>query len=204
MSNPVYPLPHGYHLEEVDYTEWMPYAFENMAIPFSGTVSFDIASFQSKAENEKRKQFVERPELFLLFFLVKKGDEIVGWHGSRQSDWNILYMELTGIYPDHQGKGLYREMLKVVLEKAKEAGFAYVTSKHHVVNNAVLVPKLKAGFVIHSFEINQLYGLMVYLRYFLHEHDRRLHAFRAGHEQLPVELKPYIALWEDDEQPKNA
>ena len=204
MSNPTYPLPHGYHLEEVDYAEWMPYALENMEKPFSKTVSFDIMSFQSQEDKEKRDNFLQGPNRYLLFFLVKKGEEIVGWHSSRQSDWNTLYMELTGIYPEHQNQGLYKEILKIVMEKAKAKDFAIVTSKHHVVNNAVLVPKLKAGFVIHSFEIHPNYGLMVHLRFYTREHDRQLHSFRAGHGQLPSSLKPYIALWDDDEQPKNA
>ena len=203
MNNPTYPLPHGYHLEEVDYKEWMPYAVENMGIPFSDTVSFDIMSYQSPEDKQKRDDFLLGDNRFTLFYLVRKGEEIVGWHSSRQSDWNTLYMELTGIYPDHQGKGLYTAILKIVMKRAEEIGFGILTSKHHVVNNAVLVPKLKAGFVIHSFEIHQNYGLMVHLRYYTREHDRQLHAFRAGHQQLPASLKPYIALWEDDEKPEN-
>ena len=205
MNNPIIPLPHGYHLEEVDYKEWMPYALENMGIPFSATVSFDARSFNEGTDAfQKRLDWVTDPKAFLLFYLVKKDEEIVGWHSSRQNDWNQLYMELTGIYPEHQGKGLYKAILPIVMERATQEGFEVVTSKHHADNNAVLVPKMRAGFTIHSFEIHPLYGLMVHLRFYTQEKYRQLIAFRTGHARLPADFRPFMALWEDDTPPKNA
>lgn len=202
MSNPTIPLPHGYHLEEIDYHEGMTYAFKHIDIPFSDTVSFDVELHQSPEDAEKKQRFMRNPALFTLFYLVKKDDEVVGWHSSYQTLFDTLYMQLTGIYPDHQGKGLYKAILKIVMERAKQEGFSILTSKHHVVNNAVLVPKLKAGFTIHSFAVNRHYGLMVHLNYYLKDHDRQLNEFRAGHRKLPTELRPYIALWDDDMPPQ--
>ena len=142
--------------------------------------------------------------LFTLFFLVKKGDEIVGWHSSRQMDAHTLYMELTGIYPAHQGKGLYKLILQIVIQRAKDAGFTVIESKHLAGNNAVLVPKMKAGFVIYSFDLNVYYGLMVHLKYFLREQEQDLYHFRTGSKRLSEKYRPYLALWEGDSRPKRS
>ena len=57
----------------------------------------------------------------------------------------------------------------------------WVASMQHVAdNNAVLVPKLKAGFVVSGFEITPNLGLLLQLRYVFAPLLREVHAYRVG------------------------
>jgi len=200
MENPTYPLPKGYHLEEVDYDEWMPYTEKTMHLPFPDSVALDEEPLMTP-EQKARKKVHAAPfaGVFKLFYLIKKGNEIVGWHSSRQTAPDRLYMELTGIFPGHKRQGLYTALIPIVLERAKKEGFELVVSRHHASNNAVLIPKMKAGFMIQSFEVYWRYGLMVHLHYHLIEHRKKVYQFRTGEHLLPDHLQAYLPLTKPSE-----
>ncbi len=65
-------------------------------------------------------------------------------------------------------------MLPKILQILKKQGFQKVTSRHSVTNNNVIVPKLKAGFVITGFEISEVFGLLIILTYYFNDTRRKL------------------------------
>jgi GNAT superfamily N-acetyltransferase len=101
--------------------------------------------------------------------LIERGGETVGAYWGQQHPFGRYYMVNTILRPDLQGRGIYRALLPRLIAAATDAGFAEVYSRHRVDNNAILVPKLKAGFVIAAFEITPRYGLLVHLRRYLVE-----------------------------------
>lgn len=122
-----------------------------------------------------------------LHFLILDGDEPVGWHYGFQRSELEYFMANTGILPDYQNRGLYSAFLKFIVQHAADLGFQYLTSIHHSDNNAVLVPKLKAGFVLQAFGyliqtmlLEANVGPMVQLVYPVREEYRPYLGFRRG------------------------
>lgn len=120
-------------------------------------------------------------------FLLYDGEQPVGWHFGFQRNDLDYFMANTGILPAYQNQGLYTAFLKFIISRAAEAGFQYLTSVHHSDNNAVLVPKLKAGFVLQAFGyliqtmlLEANVGPMVQLVYPVKAEYRPWLGFRAG------------------------
>ncbi|HEY4249536.1 MAG TPA: hypothetical protein VGM64_22120 [Lacunisphaera sp.] len=80
------------------------------------------------------------------------GEQLAGWQYSHAQEGGIL-MRDTGLLPEHQGRGVYSAFLPHLLTHFAKSGFALVVSRHRFQNNAAIIPKLKAGFVIVGTEI---------------------------------------------------
>jgi hypothetical protein len=68
----------------------------------------------------------------------------------------------------------------VVLGLLRNKGFQIVTSRHTATNNAVIIPKLKAGFVIIGLELDDRFGTLVKLAYYFSAGRRKLIDVRSG------------------------
>ncbi|MEF2277137.1 GNAT family N-acetyltransferase [Deinococcus sp. YIM 134068] len=108
-----------------------------------------------------------RPDFPAFAWLIAHGGEVVGWHSARQWDERTMYMSNTALLPGHRGRGLYTRLLPHLLAAFRAEGYTLVRSHHHATNNAVIVPKLRAGFVIAGLEVNH-HGMMAVL---LHSFD---------------------------------
>jgi len=97
-------------------------------------------------------------------WLILFAGEVAGWQISRQRDARTAYMVNTALLPQHRGKGVYTRLLPVVLDVLKAEGYTLVRSHHHATNNAVLIPKLRAGFCFQGMEMNH-HGMMAVLVY---------------------------------------
>ncbi|MBK9032583.1 MAG: GNAT family N-acetyltransferase [Myxococcales bacterium] len=111
--------------------------------------------------------------------LLRAGAEVVGAFWGTQETWQRYYMVYSVVRRDWQGRGVYKALLARVLAAASASGFREIYSRHLADNNAVLVPKLKAGFTISGFEINARFGVLVHLRYFPGAGMRALAAHRV-------------------------
>ena len=98
--------------------------------------------------------------------LLRAGAEVIGAYWGMQESWQRYYMVYSVVRRDWQGRGVYRALLPRVIAAATDAGFREIYSRHRADNNAVLVPKLKAGFAIAGFEVAPRFGLLVHLRYY--------------------------------------
>jgi hypothetical protein len=87
-------------------------------------------------------------------------------------------MFTSAMDPDFQRRGAYSAILSSVVAYANEAGVSAVLSQHRADNNAVLIAKLKAGFLISGFRVSGP-GLMVELALPLRPGLERAHRFRV-------------------------
>lgn len=133
-------------------------------------------------------------EPFTLRLGVFKEEEFVGWHFGFQETALRFYMCNSAILPAHRNKGLYKSLLSRVIEIVEEKGFQEIYSKHMPTNNAVIVPKLKAGFCITSMQLDDIFGVLVHLTYFPHKVRKKILAYRSGYTRMDDEIKKYLHL----------
>ena len=104
-------------------------------------------------------------------------------------DRGNLEMTSSGILPGHRRRGLYRSLIPVVLEYARNEGFQAVVSRHTLTNNAVIIPKLKAGFVISGFDVSDRFGTLVQLSYLFNPLRRKVFDVQVGQRGLDDEVR---------------
>lgn len=102
------------------------------------------------------------PDVPRYAWLISHAGEVAGWQLSRQWDARTAYMANTAFLPGHRGKGLYTRLLPLVLDALRAEGYSLVRSHHHATNNAVIVPKLRAGFCIQGLQTDE-HGVMAVL-----------------------------------------
>lgn len=161
------------------FQQYMPVVFGS-----SQVVLPDSVYSESEREAAERLRQPFRDLYYLRLGIYHQETRFVGWHVGWHLYGDTFYMTNTGILPEHQGKGLYTRLLPIILAIVKEQGFQIVESRHRATNNQVLVPKLKAGFLISGFEISDVFGLLVHLRYFFNPTRRKVMEYRTG-ELLP-------------------
>ena len=189
----------AYKMRRVEKQEWWDFFKANFSKVFAKTAVFLYKDLLTEEENIAISA-LSKPfdSVFTYFYLVYEGDTCIGWTSGRQDHVDRLYMENTGILPDHQGRGIYTAMLPHLLEIARAAGFQRVYSRHTAVNNAVLVPKMKAGFLITSMELSEKYGLMIHLSYYFNKHRLNALRFRAGQDRLLPETASQFQVFEEE------
>lgn len=139
-----------------------------------------------------QQQLSNRYRLRLGVFHKEAG--FVGWTVGWQRDGDVYYMANSGILPAHQNKGIYTHLLAVLLDIVRAEGFQIIESRHTASNNRVLIPKLKAGFVISGFEVSDQFGTLVWLRYFFNPTRRRMIDVRTGEQMPDAELRRLLGL----------
>ena len=183
-----------YSYRELSAEEFRPIFERLRPRVFAQQFTFRSREAMSAAEVEAMTALRKRmgEELFFLRLGIFLGDEVVGWHIGHQEDAERFYMTNTGILEPHRGKGLYTALLPLILERLKTEGFQVIYSRHNATNNAVIVPKLKAGFVISALEMNDRFGTLVHLSYFTNPLRRRMMGVRSGEEQIDEALEGYL------------
>lgn len=143
----------GYQLWHVPYeVYWTVYS--QLEAAAYDTVSFDW-------QGEAPLPAVQLPQYA---WLVARGGEVAGWQYSRQWDGRAAYMVNTAFLPAHRGQGLYTRLLPHILAALRDEGYQLVRSHHHATNNAVIVPKLRAGFRLQGLQVDE-HGVMGVLNY---------------------------------------
>jgi GNAT superfamily N-acetyltransferase len=94
---------------------------------------------------------------------------LVGWSSGFLERGNCFYMANSGVIPLHQRKGIYSALLGAVLAHARELGAQVVRSQHSVLNNRVIVCKLRRGFHISGLSSTAQMGTLVELVHHLSE-----------------------------------
>jgi L-amino acid N-acyltransferase YncA len=162
----------GYTIREVTAVELKSYLDQHFDSAFQNRLqaSFNfLIDENSKSKISERQKGDQRFHLRLGVFL---NDVIVGWHFGHALDAETYYMQNSAILEPHRGQGLYSELLKVIISKLAEEGFQVITSNHHGNNAAVLIPKLKQGFIITGTHFHERFKFLIELKYFVNE-DRR-------------------------------
>ena len=121
------------------------------------------------------------------------GADLIGWSYAHQLDERTVYMADTGILPEHQGKGLYGRLLPHLLGVFRAAGYTLVQSHHRATNNRVIIPKLRAGFVLQGLNLYEG-GLNVALTLGLADHYRDAQHIRSGFGQARGEAAQRLGV----------
>jgi predicted GNAT family acetyltransferase len=174
-------LGNSYQLRELSVEEFGALYAARQEAYFSASLIVDVTSHLSTDEvalYEARR--LAYPAVWRMQWALEHEGVVVGWTYAYQQDHETLYMCNTAIAQDHRGKGLYSIILQHVLSVAKTQGFQIVTSKHYASNNAIIIPKLKAGFIITGLALDEKYGLMVHLTKYLHPQREKVAVNRIG------------------------
>jgi GNAT superfamily N-acetyltransferase len=195
MADDRTPLVGEYTVGRIDPEAFRP-IFETLRPRvFADTLSYDPRTIWTQEEKDALAQLRKRMgAVFELVLGVYRGEELVGWTMGWQEDAATYKMVNTGLLPEHQGKGIYKALLPRVLDVLRQEGFQVVVSYHCVTNNAVIVPKLRAGFIISGFEVSDRFGLIVRLAYYFNETRRRIIDVRVGQSRPDAEIKRILGL----------
>lgn len=169
-------LTKGYFCQPTDNLEFYQFMRKNFSKAFPKAASQYHFNVQETSEQRK----LHRVRLFndygkahhdhLIFY--DRDHKPMGWFCGESEDSQTYYMRNTGIFKQHQGQGLYSKFLPQILAYLKYLGYERVSSHHHGDNPQVLIPKLKAGFIIAGMECHENWGTLIKLVRHLYK-DRR-------------------------------
>lgn len=190
-------LKNGYELRIMDeapffeeFRKWKDKVFDEDHSLFPGEYLSP-----SELENTKnlRTSLYNQPYNLYIGVFCPDG-HFVGWHLGYQESAHVFYMCNSAILDDHRRKGLYSNLLKFTLDHLKQKGFQVIYSRHNATNNSVIIPKLKAGFIISSLEMDDVFGVLVHLKYYTNETRRKIMDYRAGQKKPDDQLKKLFKL----------
>ena len=163
----------GYTLYPATEDEFMSLYNERETLYFTG---FEHTNFNAGLTEDDCARIAERERSFAggerSRWFVIYNDVVVGWTLAQQVDQITLLMRNTAIDPEHRRRGVYSALLAFMLHYAREHGYQRVTSTHSATNNAIIIAKLKAGFIITGIHVDERYGVMVHLTHYLYEQRR--------------------------------
>lgn len=121
-------------------------------------------------------------------------NEFIGWSWGYQESAFRFYMCNSAIFPEHRRKGLYTMLINEMIKRLTRLGFQEIYSRHTTTNNAVIIPKLKAGFVITAMEISDSHGALVHLAYFPNSLRKKVLDYRVGQIKPDEEIKLHLGI----------
>lgn len=189
-------LPDGYEIRELNDDEFMSHWRENAPKIFDDESQifrvFEFLSDEEKAKNRELRESMGKPYLLSLGLFYK--GEFAGWSAGHQESAETYYMRNSAVLPAHRRKGLYTALLNQTLQILVEKGFQKIYSRHNATNNAVIIPKLKAGFTITSLEVSDMFGVLVHLTYFPSPLRRKVMIYRVGDMKPDDEIRKCMKL----------
>lgn len=188
--------PIGYEIKEItldhlqkEMDEWGAKIFTD------NDTSTNSSLILSDLEKENiRKLHKNLSDIFSLRLGIFKGTEFCGWFFGEQHTSESFYMRNTAVYPNHRQKGLYAALLTEVMKRVKDQGFQIIYSRHNTTNNAIIIPKLKAGFKITTLEVSERFGTLVHLTYFFNDIRSQILDFRSGNSKPSKEVKQALGI----------
>jgi GNAT superfamily N-acetyltransferase len=186
-------LPKGYAIKHLSHEEFMPLFQERRAAAFDQSIFFryreamsapELAAFEERSGRYKGR--------FSVNLALYHHDNMVGWCWGVEENPEKFYMVNSYVEPDNRRQGFYTKMMEMVLLSAQAAKFQIIYSRHAATNNPVLIPKLKAGFIVSGFEISDAYGLLLHLSYYTNPLRRRAMDYRVGERRPDAELLKYF------------
>lgn len=161
-------IPDDYEIRELSGEDFLPLWRQHRDRFFAG-VAFRLDPGSAPAPARWR----------LAFGLYHRG-EFIGWTVGHQIDAARFEMYNSAVFEEHRGVGLYRALVTTMVDRVFAAGYTTVTSRHHPNNVAVLIPKLKCGFVISGLFVDPSYGTLVELSRYATPLQRTAFDYRVG------------------------
>lgn len=108
------------------------------------------------------------------------GERLVGFSHGWFEVGARFYIGSSAVHPDYRRQGLYTRLLQAIEAAVRERGGITIGSQHVATNNAVLIAKLRLGYVIAGTEYVEHLGLLVRLLLHLAPQRAALFAARTG------------------------
>jgi hypothetical protein len=194
----VYKLPTGYSIKEIQ-TEEFAKLWQKPGKKFFNDASLMYDSKQVHTKKElnqfkKLREIFNSKQHFRIYLGLFYKNKFVGWSWGIQETATVFYMCNSAVFENHRQKGLYTCLMKEMLKRVTEKGFAKIYSRHMITNNDILIAKLKQGFKITTFELSDAYGTMVHLTYYPSKIKNEILDFRSGHMRPNPKLKKIFKL----------
>jgi GNAT superfamily N-acetyltransferase len=184
-------LENGYSVREMTSKEFFPLFSKSYDSMFGDHHTFFPDSFFNPEEKKKLESLKGRMgNLFELNLgLFSAENEFVGYSFGMQETEDTFYMAASAVLPEHRGRGLYNDLVKYVIKRATEEGFQKIYGTHCATNNAVLIAKMKLGFVFSKVELSDMFGTILHLQYFTNPLRRKVMDYRSGLRVPDGEIK---------------
>ena len=191
----VWKLSDGYEIREMSKEDFQPHYGPLVKKIFGqGTQTFQAGRTITRRDQpkvDKLKANLGEPHVLRLGVFHKT--KFVGYHTGLQTDGgSAYYMQNSAIVKKHRRKGLYSALLDRTIQIVDSMGYQAIYSRHHMTNNAVLIPKLKRDFKITSFELSDRYGSLVHLTRYKSKTRNKILDYRAGLIRPDKELLSYF------------
>lgn len=175
-------LENGYTIQELSAKEFFPQFGKIYDSLFGEDHTFFPDSYYSAEEKHKLQLLKNRMgDLYeLRLALFSPENQFIGFSFGFQESEETFYMAASGILPDHRGRGLYGELVKYLIRKTTEVGFQKIYGTHCATNNAVLIAKLRLGFIFSKVELSDMFGTILHLQYFTNPLRRKMMDYRCG------------------------
>jgi ribosomal protein S18 acetylase RimI-like enzyme len=163
-------------------------AFEEVAMKaLAGPIFGDAARQQYLSEligpeaderNKALRTSLPKPERVRM--AAFDGERFVGCSSGWFEFGGNFYIGLSAVDPAYRQRGIYTRLLNAIEQAVRERGGLLISSHHVATNNAVLIAKLKLGYVVAGTEYVEQMGLLVRLVLHLAPERRALFASRTG------------------------
>ena len=172
----------GIEIRELAWAEFAPHFKAHRDTVFAGDHSYPLSAALDETARAKLTALDQHMAdvLDLNLGAFDAEGRLVGWAFGVQESRGRFYMINSAVLPGYRRQGIYSALLRYTLDWVAERGFQVVTSRHAATNNAVIIPKLKAGFTISGMELDDVFGTLVHLRYDLNPLRREVLRYRAG------------------------
>jgi GNAT superfamily N-acetyltransferase len=184
-------LENGFYIKEMAAKEFFVLFGQHYDSIFGDDHTFFPEKYFSAHEEEGLAALRSRMgNLFMLHLgLFSPQDEFIGFSFGAQESEETFYMIASAVLPNSRKNGLYTALLKEVIRRCSEEGFQKIYGTHCATNNAVLVPKLKLGFIFSKIELSDMFGTIIHLQYYTNPLRRKVLDYRSGLKVPDSEIK---------------
>jgi ribosomal protein S18 acetylase RimI-like enzyme len=102
------------------------------------------------------------------FFLLRSADATVGWFAATIADWSTYYLRSSGIIPEFQKQGIYKNFIASLLKFLSAYPVERVTAEVSPANLPVIKTLTTNGFNITGVDNTDRWGALVRLTKYLH------------------------------------
>ena len=185
-----------YQIKKLSRDELMPLFEKYREDCFGSDHSYRLWDILSEKVNQKIRELRENmgKPLELYFGVFDKDGNFVGWSWGYQENATTYYMCNSAVLEAHRRKGLYQRLLDENISLLTNLGFQLIYSRHCATNNAVIIPKLKKGFVISKMELSDVFGVLIHLHYYPNKLRGKMMDYRSGQLSPDDEIKKVFKI----------
>ncbi len=189
-------LPFDCYIRESHHEEFMPLADKYLSQIFDdNSITFRMRDYLTEHEREQLKKLNAGWDYpYKHYFLAFHKEQLIGWSWGYQDSRESFYMVNSAVMPEFRGRGIYKRLLDVSLERLVSKGYQRIWSRHNSTNNPIICVKLKRGFKITAFETSDVFGQLVHLTYFTNDLRKNILEFRSGQLRPNEEVKRALKL----------